>query len=376
MMKSLIKKVCSQCILDENDDPEITFDQNGICNYCISFNSNYINSDNFETKKKEELVRIVDLIKKDKKGKYDCIIGLSGGADSTYLVHLAVELGLNPLVVHYDNGWNSELAVKNIENVIKAIGVDFYSHVNDWNEIRSLQRSFIKASVIDIELINDQAILAILQRMAYKYKIKYYITGHNHSTEGILPYHWYHWKIDVGNITGINRKFENIKLKTYPMVTFFESWWRSKFSKLQQFCFLDYVDYNKEEVKKFLTEKYGWRDYGGKHYESVFTRFYQGYILPRKFNVDKRKAHLSTLICAGQISREQAMVEISNPEYSPALMKEDREFVIKKLGFSESEFDMYMKIPPVKHTDYPSYFHTYYKLLAFFGKDVAAFKQQ
>lgn len=375
-MKSFMIKSCSNCLLNENDDPEISFDEKGICNYCHSFEANHIKSPSFELNKKEELEKIVKIIKDNKKGKYDCILGISGGADSTYLVHLAVELGLNPLVVHYDNGWNSELAVKNIESVIKAIGVDFYSHINDWNEIKSLQRSFIKASVIDIELITDQAILALLQKSAYKNGIKYILTGHNHSTEGILPRHWYHWKIDVGNLTGINRKFDGVKLKTYPKITFPEAWWRSKFTRLQQFCLLDYIDYNKEEVKTFLSEKYGWRDYGGKHYESVFTRFYQGYILPRKFNVDKRRAHLSTLICAGQISREMALKELEKPEYDLKQMEEDRIYVIKKLGFTEQEFDALMKLPPMKHTDYPSYYHTYYRWLRWIGKDVSAFNER
>lgn len=371
-MKKLLQ--CSRCILDQKDDPGIYFDGDGVCNYCHAFDNNQILTENFQSNKALELEKIVKKIKTNKKGTYDSILGISGGTDSTYLTHLASELGLNPLVVHYDNGWNSELAVSNIENVMRAIGLDFYSHINDWEEMKALQRSFIKASVIDIELINDQAILAILHKMANKYKIKYILTGHNHSTEGILPKHWYHWKIDLGNIKGINRKFENTPLKTYPMESFLEQWWKSKFNKIETVCLLDLVDYEKNKAKDLLIEKYGWKDYGGKHYESVFTRFYQGYILPRKFGVDKRKAHLSTLVCAGQLSREEALEEIEKPEYDIKLMMEDKEYVIKKLGFTESEFETMMKIPPVQHTHYPSYYHTYYRLLKFLGKPVAAFE--
>lgn len=360
--------------MDSYDDRDLILDANGVCNYCLDFDLRYMNTIKKDKNKEELLDSFVRKIRNERgNSKYDCILGISGGVDSTYLAHLVSELDLNPLVVHYDNGWNSEKAVSNIENIVRAIGLDYYSYVNDWIEIKGLQRSFIKASVIDIELITDQAILALLLKMAYKHKVKYILTGHNHSTEGILPRHWYHWKIDVGNIIGINNHFDGVKLKTYPKITFPEAWWRSKFNPVNTICLLDYINYNKEEAKKFLLEKYSWKDYGGKHYESVFTRFYQGYILPKKFKIDKRKAHLSTLICAGQMSREEALKEFDKPVYDNQLMEEDREFVIKKLEFTEEEFEMYMKIPPVDHLHYSSYFHTYYRWLKWLGKDVSAF---
>ena len=360
--------ICSNCIMDNQNDPDISFDENKVCNYCRDYQNRTIK--NSESKKiaSNQLEELVNKIKSNRKGKYDCLIGISGGVDSSYTVHKALELGLNPLVVHYDNGWNSELAVSNIEKILEADKIDLYSYINDWEEIRQLQRSFINSGVVDIELITDQAIVAVLFKVAKKQNIKYIITGHNEASEAILPKSWYHWKIDVGNIVGINKKFGGKKLKSYPLLSFWEYWRILKFTKIETIGLLNYFDYDKEKAKKILIEKYKWFDHGGKHHESIFTRFYQGYILPNKFKIDKRKAHYSALICSGQKTREQALAEIQKPPYDENQIKEDKLYVMKKLGFTEIEFDRIMAQKPVSHLAYPSYFKTYYRLLKFIGK--------
>jgi tRNA(Ile)-lysidine synthase TilS/MesJ len=214
-------KVCTKCIMDNVCDPDIIFDEKGVCNYCYDYEKLIKENEEFKKNSQQELERITHNIKKDKRGKYDSIIGISGGIDSCYTVLKAYELGLNPLIVHYDNGWNSELAISNIEKVLKATNFELYTYINDWSEIRSLQRAFIKSGVVDIELITDQAIVALLFKLAKKFKIKYIITGHNEASEAILPKTWYHWKIDVGNIIGIHKKFGGKRLKSYPIFTFF-----------------------------------------------------------------------------------------------------------------------------------------------------------
>ena len=349
-------QMCSRCIMDTNDDDNIVFDADGKCNYCNA----YYTQKNSNTKTPDELKKELDIIiqnVKNQRGtkKYDCIVGVSGGVDSMYVVHLLVKSGLNPLVVHYDNGWNSELAVKNIEVMLNKLNVDLFTFVNDWEEFKDLQLSFIKASVIDIELITDQAIIAILYKLSRKYKIKYVFTGHNVSTEFILPKHWYHWKLDGLNIKAIHKKFGTRKLKTYPIVSYFDQYYLNKTKKIQQCSLLNYVNYNKAEAKELLKNEYGWVDYSGKHNESIFTRFYQNYILPLKFNVDKRKAHLSSLICSNQISREEALKEIQTKPWESEQTKEDKQYVIKKFGITESEFDKWIKEKPVSHFAFPSY---------------------
>lgn len=364
-------RVCSKCIMDDVNDPDIFFDENNICNYCHEYDRHLKDSVGFKNDAAEKLKNLVNEIKNSKKGEYDCIIGISGGVDSCFTVLKAHELGLNPLIVHYDNGWNSELAVSNIEKILKATNFALYTYINDWSEIKMLQRAFIKAGVVDIELITDQAIVALLFKLAKKHKIGYIITGHNDASEAILPKSWYHWKIDVGNIVGINKRFGGTKLKSYPMFTFLDFWKLSKFGNVRTVRILNYFDYDKELAKKILIDKYNWYDHGGKHHESVFTRFYQGYILPVKFKIDKRKAHYSTLICSGQLTRDKALELIGLSTYDPQMMKEDKIYVMKKLGFNEEEFDRMMNEKPVPHLNYPSYFKTYYWFLKWLGKKVA-----
>jgi N-acetyl sugar amidotransferase len=355
-------KVCTHCVLDTTDAPHITFNEQGVCSYCQKYEelarTTILRK---PAEKHAKLLSIAEEIKKEGKGKkYDCVIGVSGGLDSTFLVYKAVELGLRPLLVHYNNGWNSGTAVKNIENLTRSLKLDLYTYVNDWEEFKDLQRSFFKASVIDIELVTDQAIVAIIINIAIKKNIKYTLFGNNMTSESVLPENWYHWKLDVLNIEAIHKQFGKVPLKTYPVLGFWRRWYAIRMKSYKNINLLDYVDYDIQEAKKIAEEKLGWESYGRKHYESVFTRFYQAYILPRKFGVDKRKAHLSSLILCGQITREQALEELKKEIYPKELFAEDKAYVLKKLGFSEEEFEKIMALPVKQHTDYPSYLTRHY----------------
>ncbi len=353
-------KQCSNCVLDTNDDPNITFDEAGVCKYCAEykFKSGLVNDPNRDKK----IAKIVDAIKETGKGKkYDCLVGVSGGVDSTYVALLVKKLGLRALIVHFDNGWNSELAVKNIENIIQKLGFDLYTYVVNWEEFRDMQRSYFKADVVDIEALTDHAIYAAKHKLAKKHGIKYLISGSNVVTEGVLPPHWVHRKLDWLNIKSIHKKFGEVKLKTYPKDTFLNSLYYKWLYKAQLINILDYVEYDKDKAKETIVKELEWKDYGGKHHESLFTKFYQAHILPEKFKIDKRKAHYSTLICSGQLTKAQALKELEKPIYDPLKLKEDKEFVLKKLGFTNEWFAAYLKRPPVSHFAYPSYTNKHWK---------------
>lgn len=354
-------QICSHCILDTTDDPNIRFDENGVCNHCHFYQvqeKKYILPQEVREKK---LAEIVEQMKREGKNKeYDCVMGVSGGVDSTYAAYITKQLGLRALVIHLDNGWNSELAVKNIENIVQRLNYDLYTHVIDWEEFKDLQLSFLKASVVDIELLTDHAISACLLQEAKKRKIKFIISGVNMATEGVLPSHWTHRKMDLLNIISIHKKFGKIPLKTFPQLSFLDAIYCNNILKIQSVPILNYVPYIKTDAKKKISDELGWRDYGGKHYESIFTRFYQGYILPVKFHIDKRKAHLSSLVCSGQITRTQSLNDMQLPNYDSQLLKEDKQFVIKKFGLTEKEFEQIMALPIKKHLDYPSYVTRHY----------------
>jgi len=355
-------KQCSKCILDTEDDKGIHFDKHGVCNYCNYYDGLKSRMLLKEPERGQKLNSIVQSIKQAGKNKeYDCIIGVSGGVDSTYLAYFVKELGLRPLAVHLDYGWNSELAVKNIETVLRLLKIELYTYVIDWEEIKDLQRAFLKASVVDIELINDFAIAACLYNTAIKFKIKHVIHGWNIVTEGgLLPAGWTWSKYDQMNILGIHKLFGEKKLNTYPKLSANKKLYLERVKKLEVFGILNYTDFDRKKVKDILENKLGWRDYGGKHFESVFTRFYQGYILPTKFKINKRKFHLSVLICSGQLTKAEALKELESDYYSEDLMKSDKEFVLKKLDFSEAEFDKIMKESPLSHLQYPSYLKKVY----------------
>ena len=346
-------QMCKRCVMDTSD-PEITFDENGVCNHCHTYDRlvrEYVLDGEAGRQKLDQLAA---KIRADGKGKqYDCVIGISGGVDSTYVAYLVKKLGLRPLAIHLDNGWDSELAVKNIEETLKRLGIDLYTEVLDWEEFKDLQVSFLKASTPDSEIPSDHAIFAILSNMAAKLGIKYVILGNNVRTETHLPRAWSQGHFDWKYIREVHKRFGSRPLKTFPHYGFFTYYLRMLTQ--QRIEILNYVGYKKQEALRVLQEELGWRYYGGKHYESIYTRFYQGYILPEKFGFDKRRSHLSSLICSGEMDREQALEELKVPTYSPSMQEEDREYVTKKLGFTDQEFSTIMKAPKKSYWDYPSY---------------------
>lgn len=348
-------RICSKTIMDTTD-PDIGFDENGVSNHVAEYEALVERRVPEEKEAKKVLADIVTEIKAAGKGKkYDCIIGVSGGVDSTYTGYIAKELGLRPLAVHLDNGWNSELSVSNIEKVLDKLEIDLYTRVLDWEEFKDLQLSFLKASTPDGEIPTDHAITGCLYRVAAKFHIKYIISGSNIKTEGILARSWAQGHLDWKYIKSVQKLFGNKKLKDYPKVTYRNLFKHIVLQRISKVNILDYTEYNKGKAMKVLEEDLGWVYYGGKHYESVYTRFYQGYILPKKFNIDKRRGHLSTLICSGEITREEALEEIKKDPYpNETMQREDKEFVLKKLGISKEEFEEIMNAPIKEYHDYPN----------------------
>ncbi len=348
---------CAVTVMDNIADPDIVFDEAGVCNYYHDYKEAERNV--LTGKQGEQRIQeLTTLIKGRGQGKkYDCLIGLSGGVDSTYVAYLVKKLGLRPLAVHLDNGWNSELAIKNIENVVSRLGIDLVTLVVNWQEFRDIQLSYLKASVVDIEVVSDHAIFASMYKLAKEHRIGYLISGTNIVTEHIMPRSWLYRKMDFVNLQDIHSKFGKIKLKTYPFYDFKRHLYYSAVLKLSPVSILDYVPYNKAEIKRFISSELDWRDYGGKHYESLFTKFYQAHILPEKFKIDKRKAHLSTLICSGQITKTAALAELELPLYPISELNSDREYVLKKLGLSPKEFAQIMSAPIRKHEDFKTDAH-------------------
>ncbi|MFM9840726.1 MAG: N-acetyl sugar amidotransferase [Cyclobacteriaceae bacterium] len=343
---------CTLTVMDNIADRDITFDKKGICNYYYDYEEAE-KSLVTGTAGEEKLKQLANSIKAKGIGKkYDCLIGLSGGVDSTYVAYLVKKLGLRPLAVHLDNGWNSELAVKNIENIISKLNIDLYTLVVNWQEFKDIQLSYLKASVVDIEVVSDHAIFATMYKLAKQHNISYIISGTNIVTEHIMPPSWLYRKMDFDNLNDIHNQYGKVKIKTYPYFDFKKYVYYSAVLRLTPISILNYVPYNKQEIKQFITKELDWRDYGGKHYESTFTKFYQAYILPEKFKIDKRKAHLSTLICSGQITKEEALKELELPLYKPEELKQDIEYVLKKFGWTASEFGAIMKAAPRKHEEF------------------------
>lgn len=348
-------QVCTRCVMDTTD-PDIQFDGQGVCNHCHQYDANYQKYVFTPEQEQENLDRWAKIIRADAKGnKYDSIVGMSGGVDSSYVCYLAHKMGLNPLCVHFDNGWNSKTAVSNIKKIVDKCGFDLETYVINWPEFKDLQRSYIKAGVIDIEMLTDHAIMATMFQLRKKFRLKYVLSGTNFMTEHSMPEKWTWRKQDLKNIKSIQRLFGTRKLKDYPtmgsvkFLLMLKMGWGGVFVEL-----LNNVNYNKEAAMQTLQSEFGWEYYGGKHYESVFTKFYQAYILPTKFNVDKRKVHYSCLIHNGDITREEVLEILKLPLYDPLELANEKEFVLKKLGFTEAEFDKIIGEQPKPHSYYGS----------------------
>lgn len=355
-------QICKRCIMDTSE-PEIVFDSNGFCNHCNEaikrINGQILPPD----ERAQALNALVAKIKKEGRGKeYDCIIGVSGGVDSSTTAYYVKKLGLRPLAVHFDNGWNSELSVHNIKNALDILNIELYTYVVDWEEFRDLQMSFLKASVANCEIPTDHGISALLFQIASREKVRFILTGSNLATESIMPYSWGHYNQDLKHIKAIHRRFGSVPLKTMPLISLADYFRYVFIKKIRQIPFINYIEYNKNEAKKMLAKETGWRDYGGKHYESVYTRFFQGYYLPKKFGFDKRRAHLSSIIVSSGMTREEALAEMEKPIYPEGLLREDMQFVIKKFGITQAKFDKILHAPLKRHTDYPSHYFLFHRM--------------
>lgn len=348
-------KICAKCVMDTSD-PNISFDENGVCNHCLRYVSELPKRTFSGVDAQEKLATLVAAIKSSGiDNEYDCLIGVSGGVDSTYVAYIVKELGLRPLAVHFDNGWNSELAVSNIKKVLDKLNIDLVTYVIDWNEFKSLQLAFLKASTPDGEIPTDHAIMALLYREAANRDIRFIISGMNFATESISVPNWAYGHSDWKYIKAINARFGTGKLKSYLHYSFYMLAWWTFVKRIQTVSILNYLDYSKENAMCTLRDELGWQYYGGKHYESVYTRFYQGYVLPNKYGIDKRRMHLSDLINSGQMSRENALVELeSNAYLDGGMHKDDMTYVIKKFGLSPDAFSQIMSLPNKTFHDYPN----------------------
>lgn len=332
-------QICTNCVMDTSD-PEIKFDENGRCDFCDNFYNTILPNWHPDETGKRELEAIVQKIKEHGRGrKYDCIIGVSGGVDSSYLLYYSkAVLGLNPLAFTVDNGWNLNVAVENIEKLVRKLGIDLYTEVVDWNEMKDLQVAFLKSQVPYQDLPQDQAIFAGLYNYAAKHGFKYILTGANYSMEGVKPPYEWTYLSDLRMLKDIHRKFGKGKLKTYPLCGMFRKRFYYRYIRgMKEIHPLNMIPYEKEDAIRTLKEKYDWEKYENKHYENIFTRFYEGYWLPKKFGYDKRRIYLSNMVLTGQMTREQALEELSRSPYSEKDALEDLEYVAKKLSIKRED---------------------------------------
>lgn len=348
--------ICTRCVMDTTA-ADIHFDGQGICNYCKSYERLRAKIDMDPITKKAQLERLVDKIKTQGAGKkYDCIIGVSGGVDSSWVLLKAVEMGLRPLAVHMDNGWNSELAQQNIEQLVKGLNVDLYTHVLDWDEFRDLQESFFNSDVIDLELLTDNFLVSLNFEQARKWKTKFILSGSNTVTEGIpMPTNWAAVnKYDKKNILNIwKQKGKGYPLKSISIFSLNDYYYNWHVRGIKWHRFLDLLDYRKSEAVARLSKDFGYVPYPYKHYESVFTRFYQGVILPQKFGVDKRKNHFSALIMDGDMAREDALHKLEQLPYpNDAERQSDISYFLKKFKWTQAQLDEYLGRPQISHAFY------------------------
>lgn len=347
-------QVCSNCVMDTSDD-EIVFDKNGVCNHCNTF-YNVTSKQWMPTKEgKNQLDKIIDGIKEQNKNrKYDCILGLSGGVDSSYLALILKDYGLRVLVVHVDAGWNQEMAVSNIQSVVSYCGFDLYTHVVDWEDMRRLQVAYLRSGISNQDVPQDHVFFAVLFKMAVKHNIKVFISGGNIATESILPESWHGDAMDLINLKAIYKEFGAGKLKNYETISFLNYHILFRLRGMRQYRPLNFLPYDRNEAIKKL-EAIGWRNYGRKHGESFFTKFFQNYFLPERFGYDKRRAHYSSMIVSNQITRKEALKLLDEPLYDPKELENDIAYFCKKLEITPDEFIHYLRMPLKKYSDYDNW---------------------
>ncbi|MGI6393708.1 MAG: N-acetyl sugar amidotransferase [bacterium] len=348
-------QICTNCIMDTTD-PTIKFDENGVCHHCHDFNESVKPNWHTDERGQKELNKIIEKIKESGKGKkFNCLLGMSGGMDSSYMLHMAVtKWGLNPLVFHVDAGWNSEMAVKNINAMVNKLNVELHTEVMNWDEMRDFQLTFFKSGIRELDIPQDHAFIAMVDKFAEKFKIKFILNGGNFSTECVMPpREWLYYGTDMNLINDIIKKFSTVKMETYPFVSVMKHKLYLKYLKgIHNIKPLNYIPYVKKDVIKVLKENYGWQEYPQKHFESIFTKFFEGYWLPEKFGIDMRRIQLSSLILTGQMSRDEALNIVSNPAYDAEKIEEDFEFIAQKLQISAEELKGYFDAPNKSFRDY------------------------
>jgi N-acetyl sugar amidotransferase len=354
-MTSRTYQVCTRCVMDTSDT-RITFDANGVCDHATDFYSNVLPSWHPDEKGAKQLEVVIEKIKKDgRRRDFDCILGLSGGVDSSYMLHVAVkEFGLRPLVFHVDGGWNSELAVHNIHVLVDKLGLDLFTEVINWEEMRDFQLAWFKAGVPHLDIPQDHAFIATLYRFADRHNIKYILNGGNISTECVRnPMEFFYYGTDMIHIRDVMRRFGVVKMKTYP----FSSILRHKvylpyIRRIKVVRPLNYHPYVKADAIQLLQREYGWKPYPQKHFESRFTKFYESYWLPERFGFDPRRVQFSSLILTGQMTRDEALKRLEKPAYDPATTGQDFEYVATKLGINTDDLNHYFTMPKKFYWDY------------------------
>jgi N-acetyl sugar amidotransferase len=348
-------QICSNCVMDTSDS-QIVFDADGVCDHCNGFKRDVLPNWFPNDTGKAMFRELISKIKESGKGKpFDCIMGMSGGLDSSYLLHLAVsEFGLRPLVFHVDGGWNTDIAVNNVQMLVEKLGLELYTEVINWEEMRDFQLAFFKAGVPHLDIPQDHAFIATLYHFANKHNIKYILNGSNYSTECVRnPLEWLYYGTDMAQIRDIHRRFGMRKLDTYPFSSIlFHKLYLRYIKGVQVVKPLNWLPYTKEQAIATLSGKYGWRPYPQKHFESRFTRFYEGYWLPTRFGYDTRKVQYSSLILTKQMTREEALKKLEQPAYDPATIADDFEYVANKLGITVDELRHYHTMPLKTYRDY------------------------
>jgi len=367
-------QTCTRCVSDTTL-PNISFDASGICNYCYQFDA--IAADALNDKNGEEyLNNLIKTIKqKGKKKTYDVLVGVSGGVDSTYLVHYAINKGLRVLAVNFDNGWHSEIAVANIKNCLQKLNVDLITYVVDYDEMKDILLSYMKAGLPWIDGPTDSAINATLYNIAKKHKISYIFNGSSIRTEGKQPTSWTH--TDSKQLKFIQKKFGTSNIKTFPDLSPLKLFYYGAIKGVKIIRPFNYMNYDKATAKEMLRKEYQWKDYGGHHHESSFTKFAIAYWLPKKFDIDKRIITYSAQVRSGLLPREKALELLAQPPYNPALMEDDKDYVIKKLGITHEIFEQIWNAPNKSIYDYPSYlplFNKYLKYAMFIFSYILPFK--
>lgn len=348
-------RICTRCIMDTTD-PDITFDEDGVCSNCHKYDNDVILYGYKKGESEKHLKAIVAEMKKEGKGKeYDCILGISGGVDSAYMAYITSKLGLRVLAVHVDAGWNTDVAVENIKKMCDSLKLDLYTIVIDWPVMKELQRAYMFSGLSNLDVPQDHVFLAAMYQYACKYKVKYMLNGSNFATEGILPTAWGYSAIDFKHIRSVYKKCgRGVKIfERYPHFNIIKYFYYQQ--KIKRINLLNYIPYSKKEAMKTLEREFGWQYYGGKHFESRFTKFFQSYYLPKKFGYEKKRAHLSSLIVGGELTRDEALKEMSDTsDYTMEQMTEDLDYILKKLDISQNEWQEIMAAPNKTEDDYAS----------------------